>query len=52
MNGLLRKIDEAGQRTETLLRAAAESIKSAESALQGQFRKKGLVNETESDDGD
>lgn len=51
MNGLLRRIDEAGQRTEALLRTAAERMEAAESALQEQFDREGLVqrNDTESE---
>jgi hypothetical protein len=51
MNGLLRRIDEAGQRTEGLLRSAAERMEAAEAALQEQFTKEGLVNgnDTESE---
>jgi hypothetical protein len=50
MNGLLRRIDEAGQRTESLLRTAAERMEAAETALQEQFNKEGLIqsNDTES----
>ena len=43
MNGLLRRIDEAGQRTESLLRTAAEHMEAAEAALQEQFNREGLV---------
>jgi hypothetical protein len=50
MNGLLRRIDEAGQRTEVLLRRAAESMEAAEAALQGQFNKEGLSQETDADE--
>jgi hypothetical protein len=50
MNGLLRRIDEAGQRTEVLLRTAAESLEAAEAALQGQFDKEGLVNDAGADE--
>jgi hypothetical protein len=51
MNGLLRRIDEAGQRTEALLRTAAERMEAAETALQEQFNREGLVqsNDTESE---
>ncbi|AFM26114.1 hypothetical protein [Desulfomonile tiedjei] len=53
MNGLLRRIDEAGQRTESLLRTAAERMEAAEVALQEQFNREGLVqpNDTESENG-
>jgi hypothetical protein len=52
MNGLLRRIDEAGQRTESLLRTAAERMEAAETALQEQFNREGLVqsHETDSDE--
>lgn len=52
MNGLLRMIDEAGQRTESLLRTAAERMEAAETALQGQFTKEGLndLNDRKSED--
>jgi hypothetical protein len=51
MNGLLRRIDEAGQRTESILRTAAERMEAAENALQAQFNKEGLVqtNDAESE---
>jgi hypothetical protein len=53
MNGLLRRVDEAGQRTETLLRTAAERMEAAETVLQEQLSKEGLSNgndtESESD---
>ncbi len=53
MNGLLRRIDETGQRTEAMLRAAAERMEAAETVLQDQFTKEGLTdrNDTESEDG-
>jgi hypothetical protein len=43
MNGLLRRIDDAGQRTESLLRTAAERMEAGETALQEQFNREGLV---------
>jgi hypothetical protein len=43
MNGLLRRINESGQRTEALLRTAAERMEAAECALQDQFRNEGLL---------
>jgi hypothetical protein len=49
MSGLLRRIDEAGLRTESLLRTAAERMEAAESALQEQFNREGLVQSTETD---
>jgi hypothetical protein len=47
MTGLLRRINESGQRTETLLRTAAERMEAAESALGTQFRSEGLLGETD-----
>jgi hypothetical protein len=52
MNGLLRRIDEAGQRTESLLRTAAERMEAAEAALQEQFNKEGLAQSTEQESED
>jgi hypothetical protein len=49
MNGLLRRIDEAGQRTESLLRTAAERMEAAEASLQEQFNREGLVQSNETD---
>jgi hypothetical protein len=52
MSGLLRRINESGQRTETLLRTAAERMEAAESALEQQFHKEGLVDGSDlKDDG-
>jgi hypothetical protein len=45
MSGLLRRINESGQRTEALLRQAAERMEAAESALGTQFRTEGLLSE-------
>ncbi len=47
MSGLLRRINESGQRTESLLRTAAERMEAAESNLEQQFQKEGLVMESE-----
>lgn len=47
MSGLLRRINESGQRTEALLRNAAERMEAAETALQSQFRSEGLLTDTE-----
>lgn len=47
MNGLLRRINESGQRTEQLLRQAAEHMESAEAALGTQFRSEGLLGESD-----
>jgi hypothetical protein len=52
MSGLLRRINESGQRTETLLRTAAERMEAAESALEQQFQEEGLTDESDlKDDG-
>jgi hypothetical protein len=50
MGGLLRRINESGQRTESLLRAAAERMEAAEAALEGQFKSEGLVPENDLSD--
>jgi hypothetical protein len=50
MGGLLRRIDDAGQRTEALLRAAAERMEAAEASLEEQFSKEGLVKEFADDE--
>ena len=47
MSGLLRRINESGQRTEHLLRQAAERMESAESALTAQFQNEGLLGESD-----
>jgi hypothetical protein len=47
MHGLLRRINESGQRTEQLLRRAAERMEAAEAALEQQFLKEGLVDTSE-----
>jgi len=47
MGGLLRQIDESGQRTELMLRMAAERMEAAEARLEQDLRKQGLVSETE-----
>jgi len=46
MTGLQRRINEAGQRTETMLRTAAERMEAAESKLEQDLRKEGLLPET------
>jgi hypothetical protein len=46
MNGLLRRINESGQRTENLLRQAAERMEAAETALNTQFQNEGLLPES------
>jgi len=45
MNGLLRRINESGQRTESLLRQAAERMEAAEATLMSQFQNEGLLAE-------
>ena len=47
MGGLLRQIDESGQRTELMLRMAAERMEAAEARLERDLRKQGLVSEPE-----
>ncbi len=47
MSGLLRRINESGQRTENMLRKAAERMDSAHSKLEADLRKEGLVAEAE-----
>jgi hypothetical protein len=46
MNGLLRRINDSGQRTEGLLRTAAERMEAAESEPKAQFQNEGLLPET------
>ena len=50
MSGLLRRINESGQRTETLLRTAAERMEAAEAALEQQFNKEGLAESSDVND--
>ncbi len=47
MSGLMRRINNSGQRTESLLRTAAERMEAAESNLEQQFQKEGLVMESQ-----
>ncbi len=47
MTGLMRRINNSGQRTESLLRTAAERMEAAESYLEQQFQKEGLVMESQ-----
>jgi len=47
MGGLLRQIDESGQRTELMLRMAAERMEAAEGFLEQDLQKQGLVSEPE-----
>ena len=51
MNGLLRRLNKSGQRTEQLLRRAAERMEAAESALTVQFQNEGLLPESEGNEG-
>jgi hypothetical protein len=50
MSGLLRRINESGQRTEVLLRTAAERMEAAEAVLATQFSNEGLLPETEDEE--
>ncbi len=50
MNGPLRRINESGQRTEALLRQAAERMEAAEVALGAQFQNEGLLPDREGDE--
>lgn len=45
MNGLIRRINESGQRAETLLRSAAERMEAAEAAIAEQLANEGLLGE-------
>jgi hypothetical protein len=47
MNGLLRRINESGQRTEQILRQAAERMEAAEAALTAQFQNEGLLGDSD-----
>ena len=47
MGGLLRRINESGQRTEVILRTAAQMMEAAETQLQQDLCKQGLLPETE-----
>ena len=50
MNGLLKRVDETGQRMEAMLRAAAERAEAAESALEQNLLKEGLLAEFSTQD--
>lgn len=50
MTTLLRRIDESGQRMETLLRTALDKSEAAEAALQNQFRREGLLQEADGEE--
>ena len=45
MGGLQRRINEAGQRTEDLLRAAAQKMEAAEAKIRADLAKEGLIAE-------
>ena len=47
MNGLLRRINESGQRTEQVLRQAAERMEAAEASIAAQFQNEGLLPDAE-----
>ncbi len=47
MSGLMRRINESGQRTEALLRTAAQRMEASENNLEQQFQKEGLANEAD-----
>ena len=44
MGGLLRRINESGQRTEVSLRKAAERMEAAHAKLEKDFQKEGLLS--------
>ncbi|MEW6532038.1 MAG: hypothetical protein AB1473_14465 [Thermodesulfobacteriota bacterium] len=46
MGGLLRRINESGQRTEAILRTAAERMEAAEAKLEQDMCKEGLLPDT------
>ena len=46
MGGLLRRINESGQRTEAILRTAAERMEAAEAKLEQDLSKQGLLLES------
>jgi hypothetical protein len=50
MNGLLKRVDETGQRMEGMLRMAAERAEAAESALEQNLLKEGLLTNISSDE--
>ena len=47
IGGLLARINESGQRTELLLQMGAERMEAAESRLEQDLRKQGLISERE-----
>ena len=50
MKGLLGRINETGQRMESMLREAAERLDAAEAQLENDLRKQGLVTDTDQSD--
>jgi hypothetical protein len=46
MGGLLRRINESGQRTEAILRTAADRMEAAEAKLKRDLLKEGLLPDT------
>ena len=52
MGGLLRRINESGQRTEVLLRKAAERMEAAQAKLETDFQKEGLLSPINGDGAD
>ncbi len=52
MNGLLKRIDDSGKRTEALLRTAAERMEAAEAKLGQDFVREGLLPEPDEEDED
>jgi len=52
MKGLLGRINESGERAELLLRMASERMEAAESQLENDLRKEGLMAELQGDDED
>lgn len=45
MNGLMKRVNETGQRMEAMLRSAAERAEAAEAALEQNLLKEGLLPE-------
>ena len=52
MGGLLRRINESGQRTEVLLRKAAERMEAAHAKLEKDLQKEGLLPPMNGDETD
>ncbi len=50
MNGLLKRVDETGQRMEGMLRMAAERAEAAEVTLEQSLFKEGLLTEVDLED--